>query len=82
MKIHCLAHVPFEDAANIGRWAKETVSQFCFESLFHPGSLGFLLSGLQFLQRPHRFSLFLLIHLSFSSQLVEFSACDLISQDS
>src|SRR5210317_582548 len=22
MKIHCLAHVPFEDAANIGRWAK------------------------------------------------------------
>lgn len=21
MKIHCLAHVPFEDAANIGRWA-------------------------------------------------------------
>ena len=23
MKIHCLAHVPFEDAANIGRWAQD-----------------------------------------------------------
>ncbi len=23
MKIHCLTHVPFEDAANIGRWAQD-----------------------------------------------------------
>lgn len=39
MKIHCLAHVPFEDAANIGRWAKLRVHSLAYTHFFKDESL-------------------------------------------
>lgn len=39
MKIHCLAHVPFEDAANISRWAKLRGHSLAYTHFFKDESL-------------------------------------------
>ena len=39
MKIHCLAHVPFEDAANIGLWAKNCGYTLDYTRFFHDETL-------------------------------------------
>lgn len=39
MNIHCLAHVPFEDAANIGQWATLRGSRLSYSSLFEKPDL-------------------------------------------
>ena len=39
MEIHCLAHVPFEDAANIGRWAQDRGHTLNYTHLFRNETL-------------------------------------------
>ena len=39
MKIHCLAHVPFEDAANIGQWAQLRGYPLSYTHFFKDGTL-------------------------------------------
>lgn len=39
MKIHCLAHVPFEDAANIGLWAAERGHPLSYTHFFRGDAL-------------------------------------------
>ena len=39
MKIHCLAHVPFEDAANIGDWAELRGHSLTYTHLYRDESL-------------------------------------------
>ncbi|MBC8378467.1 MAG: type 1 glutamine amidotransferase [Planctomycetes bacterium] len=39
MEIHCLTHVPFEDAANIGRWAKDRGHSLSYTYLFRNKAL-------------------------------------------
>ncbi len=39
MKIHCLTHVPFEDAANIGDWAKSRGHSLTYTHLYQGQSL-------------------------------------------
>lgn len=39
MKIHCLAHVPFEDAANIGLWAQDRGHTLAYTHFFRDETL-------------------------------------------